>query len=76
MNNVNVVCGNVLLNQSGEAVIQLPLEFTTKSTDLTYNLTCIKEHSPVYVHEGIKCFTIKGGKANTRVSWQVTGRSK
>jgi hypothetical protein len=71
----NVYDGVVELDSLGEARIQLPEWFDALNRDFRYQLTCIGGFAPVYVAEEIidNAFTIAGGRAGMRVSWQVTG---
>jgi hypothetical protein len=72
---MNVYNGNVVLDGSGEAVIQLPDWFGALNKDFRYQLTCIGGFAPVYVAEQIQNnrFKIAGGSSGLEVSWQVTG---
>jgi hypothetical protein len=69
----NRAAGNVVLDVSGEAVVELPASL--RASELRYQLTCIGGFAPVYVAEkaagGI--FAIAGGEPGMEVSWQVTG---
>ncbi len=64
-----------MLDDQGEADVQLPDYFEAFNTDFRYQLTCIGVFAPVYVAEKIKAnqFKIAGGNPNQEVSWQVTG---
>ncbi|MHC4500493.1 MAG: autotransporter outer membrane beta-barrel domain-containing protein, partial [Planctomycetota bacterium] len=72
---MNVYNGNVLLDEKGEACVQLPNYFETLNRDFRYQLTCIGGFAPVYIAEKISGnrFKIAGGKKAMEVSWQVTG---
>ncbi len=67
--------GNVELNSSGEATISLPDVFTTAFSEFSYQLTPIGSFSQLYISQEIEgsSFTISGGNAAQKVSWQVTG---
>jgi hypothetical protein len=72
---MNVYNGNAVLDQKGEATIQLPDYFGALNRDFRYQLTTIGKHAPVYVADKIarNQFRIAGGTAGLEVSWQVTG---
>jgi len=72
---MNVYNGNVLLDESGKAVVELPEYFEALNRDFRYQLTCIGVFAPVYIAEKISGnrFEIAGGKKGMEVSWQVTG---
>ena len=71
----NIYDGVVTLNRRGEASISLPNYFEALNRDFRYQLTCIGGFAPVFIAEEIKNnrFKIAGGKANMKVSWQITG---
>jgi hypothetical protein len=71
----DVYDGIAVLDDAGEAVVQLPAYFEALNSDFRYQLTCIGGYSPVFVSQEIKAnqFVIKGGKGGQKVSWQVTG---
>jgi len=72
---MNVYNGNVVLDGSGEARVDLPEWFETLNRDFRYQLTCIGGFAPVYIAEKISNnrFAIAGGQPGLEVSWQVTG---
>ena len=73
---MNIYTGNVLLDASGEAVVQLPDWFETLNTDFRYQLTAIGAPGPnLYIAQEVQgnSFRIAGGSPGTKVSWQVTG---
>ncbi|MGB2805008.1 MAG: hypothetical protein WBD64_08960 [Candidatus Zixiibacteriota bacterium] len=72
---MNVYNGNVILDATGEATIELPDYFEALNMDFRYQLTCIGGFAPVYIAQEISGnqFTIAGGKPGMKVSWQVTG---
>jgi hypothetical protein len=74
----NIYDGVVTLDASGEAIVELPDYFQAVNRDFRYQLTCIGGHAPVYVDKEISGdrFSIAGGKAGMRISWQVTGIRK
>jgi hypothetical protein len=71
----NIYDGNVVLDEKGEAVVELPSYFEALNRDFRYQLTCIGGYAPVYVAEEISGnhFKIAGGKSGLKVSWHVTG---
>jgi len=72
----NVYSGNVTLDASGKAVVELPNWFEAINTDFRYQLTAIGAPGPdLYISEKIhgSRFAIAGGDPGTEVSWQVTG---
>ena len=72
---MNVYNGNAVLDNKGEATIQLPDWFETLNRDFRYQLTSIGGFAPVYIAQKVQnnAFKIGGGKAGMEVSWQVTG---
>jgi len=72
---MNVYNGNVILDQNGEATVQLPDYFESLNQDFRYQLTCIGGFAKVYIAEEIKNnqFKIAGGNQGMKVSWMVTG---
>jgi hypothetical protein len=73
---LNVYNGNVVLDESGEAVVELPGWFESLNRDFRYQLTPIGAPGPeLHVAGEISQgrFEIAGGKPGGKVSWQVTG---
>jgi hypothetical protein len=72
---MNVYNGNVVLDENGEAWVQLPDWFEALNEDYRYQLTCIGGFAPVYIASEIEDnrFQIAGGLPGLKVSWQVTG---
>jgi hypothetical protein len=73
---MNVYNGNVTLDASGRATVELPQYFEALNRDFRYQLTAIGAPGPnLYIAEGIKQnrLRIAGGRPYARVSWQVTG---
>ncbi|MFK8165632.1 MAG: hypothetical protein AB8H12_24505 [Lewinella sp.] len=68
--------GTVRLNADGEAVVKLPAYFEALNGDCHYQLTCIGGFAQVYVKTEISGnqFSIAGGRAGMKVSWQVSAR--
>ncbi|HPO64084.1 MAG TPA: hypothetical protein PK762_13480, partial [Candidatus Kapabacteria bacterium] len=75
---MNVYNGNIVLDENGEAVIDLPDYFESLNKDFRYQLTCIGGFANIYIKEKVKNnkFKIAGGTAGLEVSWQVTGIRK
>ena len=71
----NVYSGNVVLDGNGEARVTLPEWVTTFNKDFRYQLTCIGQSAPIYVAQEVcdDTFSIAGGAAGMKVSWQLTG---
>jgi hypothetical protein len=73
---LNLYSGNVVLDASGEGVVQLPDWFEVINKDFRYQLTPIGAPGrDLYVAEEVSGghFKIAGGKPGGKVSWQVTG---
>jgi hypothetical protein len=72
---MNIYNGNAILDGSGRATITLPDWFEALNREFRYQLTCIGGFATVYVESEIENnqFTIAGGNAGLKVSWQVTG---
>ncbi len=69
--------GNVVLDGSGRAVVELPDWFEALNTDFRYQLTPIGAPAPnLHVAEGVRDnrFTIAGGAPGMTVSWLITAR--
>ncbi|WP_435592808.1 hypothetical protein [Nocardia sp. bgisy118] len=71
----NVYSGNVVLDDDGTAEVELPNWFCALNVDFRYQLTCIGQSEPVYIAKEVaaNAFTIAGGIAGLKVSWQLTG---
>ena len=71
----NIYDGNIILDENGEAWVQLPDWFEALNKDFRYQLTCIGGYAPVYIDEEISDnqFKIGGGQPGMKISWQVTG---
>ncbi len=73
---MNLYTGNVVLDESGAGVVQLPAWFEALNTDFRYQLTAVGGPGPgLYVAQEIQnqSFKIAGGTPGLKVSWQVTG---
>ena len=73
---MNIYNGVVTLDADGQAVVRMPGYFEALNRDFRYQLTPIGAAMPsLHVASEISAneFTIAGGVANARVSWEVTG---
>ncbi|HHQ47948.1 MAG TPA: hypothetical protein ENK19_03590 [Acidobacteria bacterium] len=73
---MNIYNGNVVLDEHGEAVVELPDWFEALNRDFRYQLTPLSGPMPnLWIGRKIKDnrFTISGGTPGGEVSWQVTG---
>jgi len=71
----NFYSGIVMLDEKGEAVVQLPDWFEAINQDFRYQLTAMGAPGPnLYIAEEVtqNHFKIAGGKPGAKVSWQVT----
>jgi len=74
----NIYDGVAILDNNGEAQVDLPAWFEALNRDFRYQLTCIGGFAQVYIAEEIanNRFKIAGGKPGLKISWQVTGIRK
>jgi hypothetical protein len=73
---MNVYNGTVTLDGKGQATVELPEWFQALNRDYRYQLTAIGSPAPeLHVSREVEdgTFSIAGGKAEQKVSWQVTG---
>ena len=72
---MNVYNGNIVLDNNGEATIELPEYFEALNKEFRYQLTCIGGYAPVYIAQEVSSnnFKISGGTPGMKISWQVTG---
>lgn len=73
---MNVYNGMAVLDENGEAAIELPEYFEALNSDYRYQLTPVGASMPgLYVSREVERnrFGVAGGKAGAKVSWQVTG---
>ena len=73
---MNIYNGIIRLDARGEAWVELPGYFEALNRDFRYQLTSVGAPQPrLYIAREVKGnrFKIAGGKANAKVSWQVTG---
>jgi hypothetical protein len=72
----NVYDGVATLDGKGEATVDLPTYFDALNKDFRYQLTAIGKAAPdlhVKSEASKNAFSIAGGAAGQRISWQVTG---
>jgi hypothetical protein len=71
----NIYDGNVMTNENGEAIVELPAYFEALNRDFRYQLTVIGTFAQAIVADEVKGnrFTIRTNAPNVKVSWQVTG---
>jgi hypothetical protein len=73
---MNIYNGNVVLDENGEAWVELPEWFEALNRDFRYQLTALGQPGPnLYIAQEIQNnrFKIAGGKPGMKVSWLVTG---
>ncbi|MEW5876536.1 MAG: hypothetical protein AB1751_00520 [Acidobacteriota bacterium] len=75
---MNIYNGNVVTDEEGRAVVELPEWFEALNRDFRYQLTVIGRFAQAIVEEEIKNnrFVIRTNMAHVKVSWQVTGIRK
>ena len=75
---MNIYNGNVITDEAGNAVVQLPAYFEVLNKDFRYQLTVIGEFADAIIGQKIanNQFTIRTNKPNIEVSWQITGIRK
>ena len=72
---LNIYTGTVTLDGAGNADVPLPSYFEALNKDFTYQLTPIGQSASLYISQEVSGnqFSIAGGSASQKVSWQVTG---
>lgn len=73
---MNIYNGNVVLDEAGEAWVQMPDWFEALNMEFRYQLTPIGAPGPnLYIAQEMSGnrFQIAGGTPGMKVSWQVTG---
>ncbi len=72
---MNILSGNVVTDNSGDAIVNLPDYFSAVNTDFRYQLTVIGQFAQAIVASKIanNQFRIKSNQPGIEVSWQVTG---
>ncbi len=74
---LNIYRGNVILDNSGTSIVEMPNYFDAINVDFSYNLTAIGAPAPgLYISKELKngMFEISGGVAGQKVSWQITAQ--
>lgn len=72
----NIYDGVAVLDERGEAVVEMPAWFSALNRDFRYQLTAVGAPAPgLYVAQEVtdNRFKIAGGAPGLKVSWQVTG---
>ena len=72
---MNIYTGNVVTDQAGNAVVNLPDWFQALNADFRYQLTVIGQFAQAIVSKEIENnqFEIRTNAPSVKVSWQVTG---
>ena len=72
---MNVYNGNVITDQAGHAIVEMPDYFEALNVDYRYQLTVMGQFAQAIVKEKIidNHFVIQTDKPGVEVSWQVTG---
>ena len=73
---LNIYSGNVTLDGTGKAIVNLPPYFEALNKDFRYSLTPIGQSAPdLYISQEVKGnhFAISGGNPNLKVTWRVEG---
>ncbi|MBI4850397.1 MAG: hypothetical protein HY819_01085, partial [Acidobacteria bacterium] len=72
---LNMYSGTIILDQNGEATIQMPDWFESVNKDFRYKLTPIGSDADLYISQELVKgkFKIAGGKARMKVSWEISG---
>ena len=76
---MNVYNGNIVLDENGEAWVELPEWFEALNKEFRYQLTPIGAPGPnLYIAEKVvdNSFKVAGGSSGMEVSWQITGIRK
>ncbi|MCH2021691.1 MAG: hypothetical protein MK207_04350 [Saprospiraceae bacterium] len=71
---LNVYRGTATFDVSGDAIISLPSYFNEININISYQITPIGAHMPLFVKEKVNAnnqFTISGGISGKEVSWAV-----
>jgi len=71
----NIYDGNIVTDDNGEAVVEMPEYFEALNSDFRYQLTVLGTFAQAIVAKKIigNRFVIKTSAPNVEVSWQVTG---
>jgi hypothetical protein len=75
---MNVYNGNIVTDDEGRAVVELPAYFEALNRDFRYQLTVVGRFAQAIVEEEVAAnrFVIRTNLAQVKVSWQVTGIRK
>lgn len=72
---LNMYRGNIQLDASGEAIVELPSYFDDINADVTYQLTAIgSRQQPFVLEEVTNNKFVVGGEPNTKVSWMIVAK--
>ncbi|MCS7086386.1 MAG: hypothetical protein NZ534_09970, partial [Bacteroidia bacterium] len=71
----NVYNGNVVTDENGRAVVELPAYFGALNKDFRYQLTAVGARATAWVEQEIENnrFVIASDAPGVKISWQVTG---
>jgi len=74
----NIYDGIAILDDSGEATVEMPSYFEALNQEFRYQLTCIGGFATVYISSEVENnrFGIAGGAPGMKVSWMLTGIRK
>ena len=72
---MNIYNGNIITDESGRAIVELPVWFEALNQDFRYQLTVVGQFAQAIVSEKVKGnrFAIQTSAPGVEVSWQVTG---
>ena len=76
---LNIYRGNVVLDANGNGIVTLPAYFSSMNINCSYILTAVGGAAPnLHIAKEVEgnTFSIAGGTANLKVSWQVTAQRK
>jgi len=74
---LNIYRGNIILNENGTVIVEMPDYFETINIDFSYILTAIGAPAPgLYISKELTngTFEISGGVAGQKISWQITAQ--
>ena len=74
---LNIYRGNVVLDANGSGTVTLPTYFSAMNINCSYILTAVGGAAPnLHIAKEVEgnTFSIAGGTANLKVSWQVTAQ--
>lgn len=72
---MDIYTGNIVTDNRGEAIVNLPDWFEALNTDFRYQLTVVGQFAQAIIASKIQshAFTIRSSMPNVEISWQVTG---